>query len=220
MIRKSLCDALHMMGKMADVIRDTHGNLSVVDRRDDVMWIKPSGVPYADISRPDVCGITIANGVLLSSHYSLKPSVDTPHHLSIYRRHPWIGAICHTHSPYVVAHAVAMSRIECVTTEHADYFGESVPVLQYRDLDSWGDHVVLDRHRRAVVLGSHGALTFADDPMTAVQLAVALENIAQKNALAANLAMCGGGRRFSEMNPAEIDKWHSRYTKKYGQGEP
>lgn len=211
-LASDLVSALHLMGSLNDVIRDTHGNISCVDRLNDVMWIKPSGMSYCDITLDDICGITLSNGVPLPDN-KRKPSVDTEHHRTIYNNHGWVDSICHTHSPYVVAHAINSYEILCATTEQADYFGDDVRVLPYRDLNSWGDYVSLRPGERAVVLGKHGGLTFSKTPENAVKLAAALENVAQKNML----AIKHSGGYIPRMETDEIKKWFLRYNNVYGQ---
>lgn len=209
-----LVDALALMGSMNDVIKDTHGNVSCL-APGGVIWIKPSGMPYGQITQDDVCSLAIIDGHTLGPS-KRKPSVDTPHHLSIYQRHPWVGAICHTHSPHVVAYAISAVELECLCTEHADYFGGPIRILPYRDLDKWGHEVMLERSDRAILLGNHGALTFADDPIEAVKLAAALENVAQKNFLAYTLSEAMN-LTIDALNESEAKKWHKRYRSTYGQ---
>jgi L-ribulose-5-phosphate 4-epimerase len=212
----SLAAALRKMGELRDVIQDTHGNASVRLSKNRFL-IKPSGVPYGQISEQSLCEVVMdQQGSILSvgSGKGLKPSVDTQHHAAIYARHPWIGAICHTHSPYSVAFAIVGSGIECACTEHADYFGGEIRCTPYRDLDSWGRSLVLKPDERAVLLGGHGVLTFASDPHRAVDLAAQVENAARKVFLARQLQ----STMATSLPEAEVAKWHHRYTHGYGQG--
>lgn len=206
-----LYSALQLMSSNERLIRDTHGNVSLFDRAQGHVYIKPSGVPYGDIEIDDVC--VVDDSTLRQYSSRRRPSVDLPHHISIYHRHPWIRAICHTHSPYVVAHAIAGRDIRCLSTEQADYFGGPVNVLPYADLNDWGDQVSVSGSTRAVLLERHGALTFAADPVEAVKLAVALENVAEKNYLAWVL-----GGQVEPLPDRSIDQWHRRYRDGYGQG--
>jgi L-ribulose-5-phosphate 4-epimerase len=196
--------ALALMGSSQHVVRDTHGNVS---RRDgNVVWIKPSGVPYAEINVWDIPLINVSSGESLVSD-RLKPSVDLPHHLAVYRRYDWVGGICHTHSPYATAFAAAKLPIPCVTTEHADYFGEEIPCLPYMPLDGWGAGVDLLHRQKAVLLGHHGVLTFGNDATHAVRLAVAVENVAQKTFLAWQLR----GLHL-DLPKKEVERWYVRYN--------
>jgi L-ribulose-5-phosphate 4-epimerase len=206
----ALVSGLKQMAEMKDIIRDTHGNLSVL-APGGVVCIKPSGMPYESICEEDIVCVAISDGEILMG--KKKPSVDLPHHLAIYRRHPWINSICHTHSPYATAFAISGEDIECACTEHADYFGGPIICRGYRDLDSWGPALELDGDEKAVLLERHGTLTFGNTPKQAVNLAAALENVAQKTFLARNIRP----RRETSMYDDEIQKWHRRYNTSYGQ---
>jgi len=201
--RHTLQKALVSMDEYKDVIKDTHGNLSL--RTGETMMIKPSGMPYASITAADICALDITTGLEIGNF--AKPSVDAPHHLSIYRRYPHIKAVCHTHSPYATAFALAFKPIHCYGTEHADFFGRMIRVIPYSDLNEWGNNVLLDSNESAVLLERHGCLTFADSPRKAVELAVALENVAQKTHLMLQLR--------SDREPfdtRERTKWYDRYN--------
>lgn len=208
--KRKLLEALREMANLKDVIRDTHGNVSCIEPGG-IVRIKPSGMEYSLISEEDICSVAVIDGHDLGSIRT--PSVDTKNHLDIYRRHPWVGAICHTHSPHATAFAWAQAPIPCYGTEQADYFGGEIRCLQYADLDSWGDRVELREGERAVLLGRHGCLTFAEDPVTAVKLAIALENIAEKAYLARELHYYP----FDPMPQDQVDRWHKRYLHGYGQ---
>lgn len=207
-----LLDALHMM---EDVVDDNHGNVSA--RIGDAVWIKPSGMPYREITVEDLV-VSSLDGKIVTSNAGRKPSVDLVNHLAIYRRHPEIGAICHTHSPYVVAFAAQGWGITCYTTEQADRFGGHISCNDFvKDPDGWGDEVRFDGRRdcsrKAALLQNHGGLTFADDPVEAVKLAEHLENIAKKTHLAITLFPVGT----NELSGKDIKTWHERYNTKYGQ---
>lgn len=209
---KQLVEALHLMGKRNDVIRDTHGNLSTCVPGG-VVYIKPSGVPYEEISGTDIPFAAVIDGHML--HEPLKPSVDLPHHIEIYRQSPKVGAICHTHSPYATAFAMGIRAIPCLSTEQADYFGGPIRCLEYHDLHTWGAHAAPREGEKALLLGNHGALTFGNTPKEAVDLAIALENVAQKTYLALMLHDPSGFRY--RLPEAEVEKWHERYNNVYGQ---
>lgn len=230
--REALLDihsAFLRMAEERDVLQDTHGNLSF-RYSDDEILIKPSGVPYRDINVANVSVIKVKDRDY--EHVSgLKPSVDLQHHIEIYIDHPEIRAICHTHSPNVVAHTIVNSNVSCCTTEQADYFGTSIPCRSYRDLDSWGndvsDWLLFQKEQnnmfgtfcghRAVLMEHHGALTFSDSPMKAVNLAVQLENVARKNVIAGMLDVPLLQKHYYELKKEEIEKWHRRYNESYGQ---
>lgn len=214
MDKEALLESLQMMASRNDVIRDTHGNVSCLDYSKRILYIKPSGMEYSQITLDDICEIDYLTGKPIGK-LKRKPSVDLEHHMEIYSNNPWVTAICHTHSPYAVAHAVSCAEVPCLTTEQADYFGGDIPVLPYADLHSWGKKVLLEQEWSAVLLAHHGALTFSDDPTSAVKLAIALEEICLKNYLAQTLYSIP--HNVKQLNRKEIQAWRDRYENVYGQ---
>jgi L-ribulose-5-phosphate 4-epimerase len=202
------------MATRPGLAEDTHGNLSCRDvNLDDCILIKPSGIPYIQIERPDVRRVRLSDGSTFREDGCI-PSVDTPHHLSIYRRYPDVSSICHTHSPYATAWAITGNTMHVCCTEHADYFGHRIRCLPFASLDVWGDRVSLLPGEQAVLLGQHGVLVLCrdPDPRKAVALAAAVESIAKKYTLASSLSDV-----LSIMDHDEVEKWHDRYTNRYGQ---
>jgi L-ribulose-5-phosphate 4-epimerase len=97
----------------------TFGNASGLSRQDQLVVIKPSGVPY-EAMKPEDLVVTDLDGKIVEGN--LKPSSDLPTHLVLYKAFPAIGGITHTHSEYAAAWAQAHRPIPCFGTTHADYF--------------------------------------------------------------------------------------------------
>ena len=108
----------------------TWGNVSGVDRGAGVYVIKPSGVPYPDLTEQSLVVVEIETGRVVGG--TLRPSVDSETHRLLYQAFDSIGGITHTHSPYAVAFAQAGREIPVLGTTHADNFNGPVPVT--RDL--------------------------------------------------------------------------------------
>jgi L-ribulose-5-phosphate 4-epimerase len=98
----------------------TFGNVSAIDRDSGFMAIKPSGVPYSQLTPESMVVVDLETGVPIEG--SLRPSSDTPTHLVLYRNFEQLGAIVHTHSPFATAWAQAMKPIPCIGTTHADHY--------------------------------------------------------------------------------------------------
>src|SRR5690348_11744324 len=105
----------------------TFGNASGIDRDENLVLIKPSGVPYEKM-KPEHLVLTDLDGRVLEG--DLRPSSDLPTHLVLYRAFPEIGGVVHTHSEYATAWAQARREIPCFGTTHADYFHGPVPVTE------------------------------------------------------------------------------------------
>jgi L-ribulose-5-phosphate 4-epimerase len=96
------------------LVKLTWGNVSMIDRERELIVIKPSGVPYADMSTDDMV-VTDLEGKVLEGE--LSPSSDLATHLVLYKAFKEIGAVVHTHSKWAVAWAQGgklpyMPRIE------------------------------------------------------------------------------------------------------------
>src|SRR5262249_6441976 len=104
------------------------GNASSVDRAADVMAIKPSGVPYGELTVESMVLVGLTHGEVLGG--GLRPSSDTATHLVLYRRFEAIGGVVHPHPAAAAAWAQAGRPIPCLGTTHADHFHGTVPVTR------------------------------------------------------------------------------------------
>jgi L-ribulose-5-phosphate 4-epimerase len=103
----------------------TFGNVSGIDRGEGLVAIKPSGVPYEELTAADIV-ISNLDGKIVDGN--LRPSSDLPTHVELYKHFPNIGGVAHTHSEFATAWAQADTPIPCFGTTHADYFHGPVPV--------------------------------------------------------------------------------------------
>jgi L-ribulose-5-phosphate 4-epimerase len=168
----------------------TWGNVSGIDRKAGVVAIKPSGVPYEQLTPDKMVVLDLAGKVVQGS---LNPSSDTPTHLELYRNFKEVGGICHTHSLYATMWAQACHPIPCFGTTHADHFYGPVPltdVMTEKEVE--GDYelntgrVIVRLFKNsdpmqtpAVFVANHGPFTWGKNPDKAVENAVVLEQVAQ-----------------------------------------
>jgi L-ribulose-5-phosphate 4-epimerase len=170
----------------------TFGNVSGADREAGVMAIKPSGVPYAELTAETIVVLDLASGDVVAGEG--RPSSDTPTHLVLYRAFAEVGGIVHTHSPYATAWAQACRELPCLGTTHADHFDGPVPATRrlgrteiegdYERLT--GEVIVEELERRtldplacpAALVSSHGPFAWGAGVAEAVENAVALEVVA------------------------------------------
>ena len=103
----------------------TFGNASGIDRDEGLVAIKPSGVPYEELTAEHIV-ISNLSGKIVEGR--LRPSSDLATHLELYKHFTNIGAVAHTHSEFATAWAQAEKPIPCFGTTHADYFHGPVPV--------------------------------------------------------------------------------------------
>ncbi|MBE7173310.1 MAG: L-ribulose-5-phosphate 4-epimerase [Williamsia sp.] len=122
-IKELAYDANMQLPKLGLVVF-TFGNVSAVDRSLGAFAIKPSGVPYADLSI-DQMVIVDLDGKTIEGN--LRPSSDTKTHALLYSRWEKIGGIVHTHSTYATAWAQSQRDIPIYGTTHADHNTVDIP---------------------------------------------------------------------------------------------
>jgi len=175
----------------------TWGNVSGIDRKRGSVIIKPSGVPYSELTPEKLVEVCLEDGQPRSAEW--KPSSDTPTHLALYRGFPEIGGIVHTHSTYAVAWSQAGREIPCLGTTHADLFPGPVPLTRRltaaeieSDYEGIIGKIIVSHFLRAglppthypgVLLPHHGPFAWGNSPRKAVENAAALEEIAKMAAV-------------------------------------
>jgi L-ribulose-5-phosphate 4-epimerase len=191
----------------------TSGNVSARVPGTELMVIKPSGVPYAELTADAMVVCDLAGSRVGGE---LSPSSDTVSHAYIYRHMPAVGGVVHTHSRHATAWAARGEPIPCVLTAMADEFGGEIPVGPFAPIggEEIGRAVVqtLTGHRSpAVLLRSHGVFTVGPSARAAVQAAVMCEDVACTVWLA---------RQQGDLEPLpqeQIDALYRRYQNEYGQ---
>jgi L-ribulose-5-phosphate 4-epimerase len=168
----------------------TFGNVSVVDRVSGVMAIKPSGVPYDQLT-PENMVLMDLDGKVVEG--GLNPSSDAPTHRRLLKAFPEvIRSVVHTHSRAAVAFAQAGLPIPCLGTTHADHFLGPVPVtrpMTEREITQayeWETGaVILECFREispvnvpAALVRGHGPFVWGVSGPKAVEYALALELVA------------------------------------------
>ena len=108
--------------KLAKLGLREHSFVNVSIRaNDDRFFIKPSGVKVNKLKKGQCLLIDIKTGKVVNRS-ALKPSVDTPTHLEIYKNFKNIKSISHCHSMYATAWAQASRSIPLLGTTHADFW--------------------------------------------------------------------------------------------------
>jgi L-ribulose-5-phosphate 4-epimerase len=169
----------------------TFGNVSAADHELGVFAIKPSGVPYKDLS-PEKMVIVDFEGKVIKG--GLRPSSDTKTHAVLYKTWPDVGGICHTHSLYATSWAQSQRCIPIYGTTHADYNTFDIPCAPPMH-DDWitGDYEyqtgyqILEHLERQgisykevemILVGNHAPFTWGKTAEKAVYNSAILESIA------------------------------------------
>ena len=175
------------------LVTGTFGNVSVIDRAAGVIFIKPSGVAYEELTADHIVAVALDSGKAMDG--ALRPSSDTPTHLELYRAFPNCGAIVHTHSEFATVLAQARVPVRCMGTTHADYFHGQIPVTRpmrrdevEQDYERHTGLVIVETFHRgsispdavpAVLVANHGPFAWGEDAQAALEHARALEYVAR-----------------------------------------
>ena len=192
-LRRQVYEANMMLQKYG-LVKFTWGNVSGIDREQGLVVIKPSGVPYEELSPENMVVVDMDGRVIEGD---LNPSTDTPTHLALYQSFPSIGGVTHTHSLYATIWAQAGLDIVAYGTTHADYFYGDIPCtlpMKKEQIETdyekqTGYHIVDTITARRVdpldmpacLVASHGPFTWGKDAAEAVHNAVVLEEAAFMN---------------------------------------
>jgi L-ribulose-5-phosphate 4-epimerase len=190
-IREEAYEANMQLPKLGLVLF-TFGNVSAADRNLGVFAIKPSGVPYEELT-PESMVIVDFDGNVVKGKFL--PSSDTKTHAVLYKQWENIGGIAHTHSIYATAWAQAQKDIPIFGTTHADHNTVNIPcALPMSDEMIKGDYeyetgfqiINCFKERglsyeevEMILVGNHAPFTWGKTAAKAVYNSAVLENIAQ-----------------------------------------
>ncbi len=175
-----------------DLVLFTFGNVSEVDRSQGVFAIKPSGVPYENLSPNDMVVVDFENNIVEGT---LRPSSDTKTHAVLYKECEGIGGICHTHSTYATAWAQSHRDIPIYGTTHADYNIVDIPCAApmsdemikghyehqtgYQILNCLRERGINYKELEMILVGNHAPFTWGKNADKAVHNSAVLETIAK-----------------------------------------
>jgi L-ribulose-5-phosphate 4-epimerase len=189
-----------------------------------VFAIKPSGVPYSELTSEKIVIVSLEDGKVVDGNYN--PSSDTPTHYILYKEFPELNAVVHTHSVNASSFAQAGRSIPAYGTTHADFSYTAVPCTRALDeQEVKGEYElntgkVIAAHFKendldvastpAVLVRSHAPFVFGKNASDAVHNAAVLEIVAE---MALKTELLGN-------NGNEIDKYLSdkHYFRKHGEG--
>jgi L-ribulose-5-phosphate 4-epimerase len=170
----------------------TFGNASAVDRENRVFAIKPSGVPYEDLT-PEKMVIVDFDGNTVDGE--LRPSSDTKTHAVLYKHWESIGGIVHTHSTFGTAWAQSLKPIPIYGTTHADHTTAEIPCAPpmsdekirgnyeyetgYQIIEHLNDLMLNYTEVEMILVGNHAPFTWGKTAEKAVYNSAVVEQLAQ-----------------------------------------
>ena len=162
----------------AQLTTGTGGNLSIFNRAEGLVAIKPTGVAYFEMTPSDVVVIDLGGTVIDGK---LKPSSETLFHLSLYKFRPDINAVVHTHQVYAttiaclnwelpaVHYLIGLSGNKVPLAAYATY---GTPELSENIIQSIGNY-------NACLLANHGLVTVGTDIGAAFAAAEEIELVSR-----------------------------------------
>jgi len=170
----------------------TFGNVSAADRGLGVFAIKPSGVPYEELTADKMVIVDFDGNTVEGS---LRPSSDTKTHAVLYKYWPKINGIVHTHSTYATSWAQSQRDIPIFGTTHADHITVDVPCAPPMDdemikgnyehetgfqiMNCFTEKGLNYEEVEMVLVGNHAPFTWGKTAAKAVYNSAVLENVAQ-----------------------------------------
>ena len=190
-IQQAAYDANIQLPKLGLVLF-TFGNVSAADRDLGVFAIKPSGVPYDELS-PDKMVLVDFEGKTVEG--KLRPSSDTLTHAVLYKHWGKISSIVHTHSTYATAWAQSQRDIPVYGTTHADHMAIDIPcappmndeMIQgdyeyqtgFQIINYFKEKGLNYEEVEMVLVGNHAPFTWGKTTQKAIYNSAVLESVAQ-----------------------------------------
>lgn len=174
----------------------------------------PSGMSKGFLEPDDLVVVDQnGKGVFFSSRGRM-PTSEIKVHLAIYDKRPDVGAVIHSHPPHATTFAIAGEPIPMGIHPEAELFLGEVPTARYATPSTQaaadGVALVLEPKTRAVIMASHGVVTFSDSLIDAYDKLEILDAYCRLLLLAKPL---GGGK---PLDPTHIDELHA-LRRKFGQ---
>ncbi len=183
-----------------ELVLYTFGNVSVADHDLGVFAIKPSGVPYAQLTVESMV-IVDFDGLVVEG--KLRPSSDTNTHAVLYKQWGDVGSISHTHSTYATSWAQAQKDIPIMGTTHADHLTHDIPcapvmsdeMIQgdyeyqtgFQILNAFEERQLDHKEVEMVLISNHAPFTWGKDAAKAVYNSAVLEEVAKMAWLALSI---------------------------------
>ncbi|MES2652449.1 MAG: L-ribulose-5-phosphate 4-epimerase [Bacteroidota bacterium] len=170
----------------------TFGNVSAADQQNGVFAIKPSGVPYEDLTVDKMVVVDFDGNTIEGD---LRPSSDTKTHAVLYKNWPGIEGIVHTHSTFATSWAQAQRAIPIYGTTHADHLTVDIPCAPpmsdemingnyeyetgFQIINHFKELGLSYKEVEMILVGNHAPFTWGKTAQKAVYNSAVLENVAQ-----------------------------------------
>lgn len=160
-------------------LKATEGNISLRVKGQEAFAITPSNYDYARMLVDDICVLNFEQEALAGT---MKPSIESGMHLSVYQTRPDVHAIIHTHQPYASALGLIKMPIPALFDEQVRFLGRSVEIIPYAPSGTGflknNVQKQVKNGNNAFILQNHGVLVLAGDVERAIHNMTLLEKCA------------------------------------------
>jgi L-fuculose-phosphate aldolase len=194
-IKKMMCD----VGKRIydrNMVAANDGNISV-KLNDNEFLCTPTGVSKGFMTPEFICKVD-AQGKVLQANKGFRPSSEIKMHMRVYAKRPDVGAVVHAHPTFATSFAIAGIPLTQPIMPEAVIALGCVPIAPYGTPSTMEIPDAVEpylEHFDAVLLESHGALTWSTDLMAAYMKMESVEFYAE---LLYKSKMLGGPKEFDK----------------------
>ena len=194
-IKKQICD----IGKRIynrNMVASNDGNISV-KLNDHEFLCTPTGVSKGFMTPEYICKVD-ENGNVIQANKGFRPSSEIKMHMRVYQKRPDVGSVVHAHPVYATSFAIAGIPLTQPIMPEAVIALGCVPIAEYGTPST---NEIPDNVEKylpyydAVLLESHGALTWGPDLLNAYMKMESVEFYAQ---LLYQSRQLGGPKEFDE----------------------
>lgn len=210
--KQKIVDAGNLMVSLGLTV-GTWGNISLRDTETGLIYIKPSGMPYAEITADDV---VVMNSEMQIVEGHRKPSIEFHFHISIMNARKDVNAVIHTHPIYSSAFSATRQDIPGISEDFVQIVGDKVINCKYSlpGTPELGRNVVEAlADRNAVMIPNHGTVCVGSD----INAALKICHVVEKSAHVYILAKILGEPQV--ISDEDMDAMQDFARNHYGQGK-
>lgn len=194
-LKKQICD----IGKRIydrNMVAANDGNISV-KLNDNEFLCTPTGVSKGFMTPEFICKVD-AKGNVIQANKGYKPSSEIKMHMRVYEKRPDVGAVVHAHPTFATSFAIAGIPLTQPIMPEAVIALGCVPIAEYGTPSTMEIPDNVEKYLPyydAVLLESHGALTWSTDLLAAYHKMESVEFYAE---LLYKSKMLGGPKEFDQ----------------------
>ena len=200
-IKKQMCEIGRRVYNR-NMVAANDGNFSV--KLNDIEFLcTPTGVSKGFMTPEYICKVN-AKGEVIQANKGFRPSSEILMHMRVYEKRPDVGAVVHAHPTYATSFAIAGIPLTQPIMPEAVISLGCVPIAEYGTPSTVEIPDNVEKYLPyydAVLLESHGALTWAQDLLSAYHKMESVEFYAE---LLYKSKMLGGPKEFDSQTVEKL----------------